>query len=70
VISYEIPASGLVNIKIYDLLGREIETLINEEKSPGRYKVRFDGSNLASGLYFYRITANNFTETNKMLLLK
>jgi len=70
VISYEIPASGLVTIKVYDVLGREIETLINEVKNPGRYNVKFNGSNLASGLYFYRITSNNFTETKKMLLMK
>ena len=69
-INYEIPTSGLVTIKIYDVLGREIETLVNKEKSPGKYKVEFDGSNFASGLYFYRITSNNFSQTKKMLLIK
>ncbi len=69
-INYEIPSAGIVTIKIYDVLGREIETLVNEEKNPGRYKIKFDASNLASGLYFYRITSNNFTDTKKMLLMK
>ena len=70
IINYQVPASGLVTIKIYDVLGREIATLVNKEKSPGRYTVKFDGSNLASGLYFYRITTNNYIETKKMLLMK
>ncbi len=70
IISYEIPKSGLVTIKIFDVLGREIETLVNEENNPGRYNEKFDGSNLASGLYFYRITSGKFSETKKMLLLK
>ncbi len=70
IINYEVPKSGLVTIRIYDLLGRQVETLVNEEKNPGRYKVKFDGSNLASGLYFYRITSNNFAATKKMLLMK
>ena len=69
-INYEIPKSGLVTIKIYDVLGKEIETLVNEEKNPGRYKVDFDGSNLSSGVYFYKITTNKFSETKKMLLMK
>ena len=70
IINYEIPESGLVTIKIYDVLGREVSTIVNEEKSPGRYKVKFNGSNLASGLYLYRITSGNFSETKKMLLMK
>ncbi|MGA9295622.1 MAG: PQQ-binding-like beta-propeller repeat protein [Ignavibacteriaceae bacterium] len=70
IINYEIPKSGLVTIKMYDVLGREVSTLVNEVKIQGRYSVKFDGSNLASGLYFYRITSNNFTETRKMMLMK
>ncbi|HVO76317.1 MAG TPA: carboxypeptidase regulatory-like domain-containing protein [Ignavibacteriaceae bacterium] len=70
IINYEIPSSGLVTLKIYDVLGREVKTLVSEVKNPGRYNVKFDGSNLSSGLYFYRITTNNFTETKKMLMLK
>ncbi len=69
-INYEIPKSGLVTIKIYDVLGREVETLVNEEKNSGKYKVEFDGSKLSSGVYFYKITTNNFSETKKMLLMK
>jgi hypothetical protein len=78
IISYQIPSTGIVTIKIYDTLGREVETLVNEVENPGRHEVEFsakagtgkDGSNLSSGLYFYRITANNFSETKKMLLMK
>ena len=70
IINYQVPVSGLVTIKIYDVLGREVSTLVNEEKNPGKYKVEFDGTNLASGLYFYRITSNNFTASKKMLLIK
>jgi photosystem II stability/assembly factor-like uncharacterized protein len=69
-INFDVSKSCLVTIKIYDVLGREVETLVNEEKSPGRYKVEFNASNLASGLYFYRMTSNNFSETRKMLLMK
>ena len=69
-INYEIPNTCLVNIKIYNLLGREIETLINEERTPGKYKIEFNGHNLASGIYFYRITSNSYTKTRKMLLIK
>ena len=59
-----------VILKIYDLLGREIQTLVNEGKPPGKYFVEFDGSNLPSGVYFYRLTCGDFFETRKMLLLK
>ncbi|MGE5805756.1 MAG: T9SS type A sorting domain-containing protein [Ignavibacteria bacterium] len=69
-IIYEIASAGLVSIKIYDILGREIETLVNEKKTPGRYKAEFDGSKLASGIYFYRITATDFSETKKMIMIK
>ena len=80
IISYQIPSTGIVTIKIYDTLGREIETLVNEVENPGRHEVEFSaknvsasagkGINLTSGLYFYRITTNNFSETKKMLLMK
>jgi hypothetical protein len=69
-IEYSIPASSIVSIKVYDVLGREIETLVNEEKLPGNYKVEFNGSNLASGIYFYKIQSGNFSMTKKLLLLK
>ena len=62
--------NGAVVLKIYDVLGKEVETLVNEKKSPGTYEFIFDGSNLASGLYFYKLHAGNFVETRKMLLIK
>lgn len=55
---------------VYDILGREIKSLVNEVKSPGTYEVKFNGSDLSSGTYFYKITVGNFTQTKKMLLVK
>jgi Secretion system C-terminal sorting domain len=77
VIRYSVPA-GVVNsnasirvmLKVYDILGNEITTLVNGEKQPGTYEVRFDGSKLASGIYFYRLNAGDFSQTKKMILLK
>ena len=69
-INYQISEPGLVTIKVFDILGREVKTLVNENKSAGSYSIRFDGSNLASGIYFYRINVNEFVNTRKMLLLK
>ncbi len=59
-----------VKLIIYDILGKEIQTLINEQLQPGTYEVTFDGSNLPSGVYFYKLTARNYEETKKMLLIK
>jgi len=61
---------GFVSLKVYDILGKEVATLVNEKLSPGKYKVEFDGSGLTSGVYFYRITAGEFTDTKRMLLVK
>jgi hypothetical protein len=69
-IEYSLPASNFVSIKVYDILGREIETLINEEKLPGNYKVEFNGESLASGIYFYTMQAGSFSMTRKLILLK
>ena len=69
-IRYQLPRTGFVTLKVYDLLGREVTTLVNEEKSAGKYEVKFDGSNLSSGIYFYRIKAGNFIDTKKFVLLK
>lgn len=69
-IEYSIPQAGLVTIKIFDILGREVTTLVNEEKQRGNHEVKFNGSNLSSGIYFYRLQAGSFVETKKMLLLK
>jgi hypothetical protein len=70
-INYSLPESGLITIKIYDLLGREVETLVNEEKSAGNYSVQFSANNrFTSGVYFYRMQAGSFTQTKKLILLK
>lgn len=69
-ISYSVPKSNLVTIKVYDALGEEIATLVNEEKSIGTYEVEFNGRNLSSGVYFYRIQAGSFIDTKKFILIK
>lgn len=69
-IKYSLPASSKVVLKVYDVTGREISTLVNEVKNAGTYEAEFNGSNLASGVYFYRLQAKNYSETKKFLLLK
>jgi len=69
-IQYTINSLQFVKLGIYDVLGREIATLVNEEKTIGNYEVEFDGSNLSSGIYFYRIQAGNFTATKKLILIR
>lgn len=69
-ISYSIPTSGFVSLKVYDLLGNEIAALVNEEKTAGSYSVNFDASNLSSGVYFYKLFAGNYFEVKKMNLMK
>ena len=69
-IIYEVPNSGNVEITIYDSIGRKIKTLVNEMKNSGTYEVRFDGSNLTSGVYFYRLQMNGNSIVKQMLLLK
>ncbi len=69
-IEYSIPKECPVSIIVYDITGREIETLVNEVKRAGYYTVQFNTSRLSSGIYFYRITAGDFTQTKKMILLK
>jgi photosystem II stability/assembly factor-like uncharacterized protein len=69
-LQYTVGSRQFVTIKIYDLLGREIATLINEEKPAGEYKVEFNAANLPSGIYFYRIKAGSYINTKKMVLLK
>jgi hypothetical protein len=61
---------GNVKIVVYDAMGREVQTLVNEKLQPGTYEVSFDGSLLNSGVYFYKITSGDFSETKKMLMIK
>ena len=69
-ISFGIVKAGFVNLKVYDALGREVANLVNENLKPGSYEVTFRGDNLSSGMYFYKLSANDFTETKKMLMVK
>jgi glycosidase len=69
-IRFAIPNSGFVKLKVFDILGREIKTLINNELPAGIHEVNFDASYLSSGIYFYRIESGSFVETKKMILLK
>jgi PKD repeat protein len=71
-ISFDIPVETHSNasLRVFDILGREVAILINEQLKPGSYEVEFDGSNLASGTYFYKMVSDNFTEVKKMMLLK
>lgn len=69
-IKYQVPENSFVSIRVYDLLGKELVTLVNEEKSAGIYDVNFDAGQLSSGFYIYTIKAGNFTSTKKMLLMK
>ncbi len=70
VIDYTIPKDSHVTLKIYDVLGQEVRTLVDEDQQVGRYSVNFNGSSLASGVYFYRLVAGNHVITKKMLELK
>ena len=70
VISYQLPINSSVNLKVYNLLGQEVATLVNEQKKPGNYEVSFNGSNLASGVYIYRLEAGTFTALKKLMLVK
>jgi photosystem II stability/assembly factor-like uncharacterized protein len=69
-IDYSIKDEGFVKIEIYDILGRKVETLINEEKQPGNYSVNFNGTSLTSGVYFYKLEINNYVSVKKMIFLK
>ena len=69
-IRYDILNSGIVTLKIYDILGREVKTLVNQYENGGTYDVNFDASNFSSGVYFYQLRAGSFISTKKMILLK
>jgi hypothetical protein len=70
VINYQLPVASHVVIRVYDILGREVTTLVNEQKPAGSYQVDFDAHLLSSGVYFYRLQAGSFTETKKFVLVK
>ncbi len=69
-IRYALPKDGAVRLTIYNLLGQEVTTLVNEYKLKGRYEVKFDASNLSSGMYIYRIDAGSFSDSKRMMLVK
>ena len=70
IIRFDIALRSDVVLKVYDMLGREIETLVNEKLSAGSYEKEFNSAGRSSGIYIYRLTAENFTSTKKMLLIK
>jgi hypothetical protein len=69
-IKYSVPKQSNVIMKIYDALGKEIITLVNENKNEGNYSVEFNSKNLISGVYFYRLAAGQFSQVKKMILIK
>ena len=69
-IEYSIPKTLFVVLKIYDILGREITTLVKQEEKSGNYKVKFNGSQYNSGIYFYKLQAGSFSQTKKLILVK
>jgi hypothetical protein len=69
-IRFSLPKSGYVTLKVYDVLGREVETLVQGERAAGSYSVEWTPNNLASGVYLYRIQAGAYTETKKLMLLR
>jgi hypothetical protein len=70
VIKFQLPSSRFVTLRVYDLLGREVATLVNEEKPPGDYQVAWDASSMASGVYLYRLSTTDFVQTRKLVLLR
>lgn len=69
-INFSIPVEAFVTLDVYNAIGQKVASLVNEDKSAGTYNVDFNASNLTSGIYFYKISAGNFTETKKMILMK
>jgi hypothetical protein len=70
VIKYQLPANVFVTLKIFDILGREVETLVNDYQNAGKYSVQYNASNLPSGAYFFRLEAGTYQDSKKLLLLK
>ncbi len=69
-IKYQIAKNSFVTLKVYDVLGRKVETLVNEKQTAETYEVTFSGVKYSSGIYFYRIQADSFTDVKKMVLVK
>jgi hypothetical protein len=69
-IKYAIRERSLVELRIYDILGSEVNVIVNEEQSAGNYEVDFSATSLPSGIYFYKLQAGSFVETKKMMLMK
>ena len=69
-INYELRVTNYVSIKVYDLLGNEISSLVNKKQNAGKYEIEFDGSNLSSGVYFYKIVSGDFIAVKRMVLMK
>ena len=69
-ITYQLPAISFVTLKVYDILGREVKTLVNEWQTVGSHSVTFDGTVLPSGVYLYRMQAGTYSETKKLVLMK
>jgi hypothetical protein len=69
-INYDLPKQSKVKLVMYDILGREVTTLVNETKNAGRYQVIWNANRFASGVYFYRLQADAFTETKKLMIIK
>ncbi|MEO8209053.1 MAG: T9SS type A sorting domain-containing protein [bacterium] len=70
VISYQLTVSSYTKLNVYDVLGNEVATLINKKQNAGSYSVEFEGSNFASGIYFYKLIVGNFTDVKRMMLIK
>jgi hypothetical protein len=70
IIKYQIPQTSFVSLKVYDVLGNEVATVVNEEKSSGKYEIEFSDPYLTSGIYFYKIIVGDFVETKKMTLIR
>jgi photosystem II stability/assembly factor-like uncharacterized protein len=69
-IKFQIPRLGFVSMKVYDALGKEVQTLVNEELKPGFYETKFNAENLSSGIYFYKLITDKFTDVKKMVIVK
>jgi len=69
-LGFGISELGFISLKVYDSQGKEVATLVNENKEPGYYNLQFDGSKLSSGVYYYRLESKGLSQTKRMMLLK